>query len=213
MKPVLRGHRIKRTPSIKRTVAEVPKFISLIYFKWTFIKRTPLLSGRGHLKSTWNCHFYCCKPVLNGHHPTCQTQEMRKFATYKVFDFYIIKRDLTQLFDQFHRTGLFSISFYLYRACFTLQISVAIYVYCTMINWSTLIKKLLQTYIVIVSGSILNVSTVHLIGIWYLIWRYLSKSVLGEHPVLSGHYSIPRGCPLNTGFTVLKFVCPVDFMK
>ena len=22
-------------------------------------------------------------------------------------------------------------------------------------------------------------------------------------PVLSGHYSIPRGCPLNTGFTVL----------
>ena len=25
---------IKRTPSIKRTLAEVPKFISLIYFKW-----------------------------------------------------------------------------------------------------------------------------------------------------------------------------------
>ena len=33
MKPVLRGHRIKWTTSIKRTVAEVPKFISLIYFK------------------------------------------------------------------------------------------------------------------------------------------------------------------------------------
>ena len=32
VKPVLSGHRIKRTPSIKRTVAEVPKFISLIYF-------------------------------------------------------------------------------------------------------------------------------------------------------------------------------------
>ena len=31
-----------------------------------------------------------------------------------------------------------------------------------MINWSTLIKKFIQTYIVIVSGSILNVSTVHL---------------------------------------------------
>ena len=77
-----------------------------------------------------------------------------------------------------------------------LQIWVAIYVYGTMINWSTLIKKLMQTYIVIVSGSILNVSTVHLNGIWHLIWRYLSK------PVLGGHYSIPRGCPLNTGFTV-----------
>ena len=33
VKPVLSGHRIKRTPSIKRTVAEVPKFISLIWFK------------------------------------------------------------------------------------------------------------------------------------------------------------------------------------
>ena len=31
-----------------------------------------------------------------------------------------------------------------------------------MINWSTLIKKFMQTYIVIVSGSILNVSFVHI---------------------------------------------------
>ena len=49
----------------------------------------------------------------------------------------------------------------------------------------------------IVIGNILNVSTVHLNRIWHLIWRYLSK------PVLGGHYSIPRGCPLNTGFTVI----------
>ena len=87
-----------------------------------------------------------------------------------------------------------------------LQIWVAIYVYGngTMINWFTLIKKLMQTYIVIVSGSILNVSTVHLNGVWDLTWRYLSKPVLGGHPVLSGHYNIPRGCPLNTRFTVVK---------
>ena len=77
-----------------------------------------------------------------------------------------------------------------------LQIWVAIYVYGTMINWSTLIKVLMQTYVVKVSGS--NVSTVYLNGIWHLIWRYLSKPVLGEHPVLSGHYSILRGCSLNT---------------
>ena len=83
-----------------------------------------------------------------------------------------------------------------------LQIWVAIYVYGIMINWSTLIKKLMQTYIVKVSESILNLSTVHLNGIWHVKWRYLSKPVLGGHPVLSGHYSIPRGCPLNTGFTV-----------
>ena len=75
-----------------------------------------------------------------------------------------------------------------------------------MTNWSTLIKKLMQTYIVKVSGSILNISTAHLNGIWHLIWRYLSKPVLGGHPVLSGHYSIPWGCPLNTGFTILIFM-------
>ena len=34
VKPVLSGHRIKETPSIKWTVAEVPKFISLICFQW-----------------------------------------------------------------------------------------------------------------------------------------------------------------------------------
>ena len=60
-------------------------------------------------------------------------------------------------------------------------------------------------YIVIVSGSILNISTGHLNGIWHLLWRYLSKPVLGGHPVLSGHYSIPQGCLLNTGFTVYSF--------
>ena len=63
----------------------------------------------------------------------------------------------------------------------------------------------MQTSIVIVSGSIIHASTVHLNGIWHLMWRYISKPVLGGHPVLSGHYSIPRGCPLNTGFTVASF--------
>ena len=83
-----------------------------------------------------------------------------------------------------------------------LQIWVAIYVFGTMINWSTLIKKLMQTYIVKVSGSVLNISTVHLSGIWHIIWCYLSKPVLGGHPVSSRHYSIPQEYPLNTGFTV-----------
>ena len=41
VKPVLSGHCFKRTPSIKQTVAEVPKFISVIYFKLM----KPLLSG------------------------------------------------------------------------------------------------------------------------------------------------------------------------
>ena len=76
----------------------------------------------------------------------------------------------------------------------------------------------MQTYIVIVSGSILNVSTVHLNGICHLTCRYLLKPVLGGHPVLSGHYSIPRGCLLNTGFTVfiytqLDFFIITEIMK
>ena len=33
------------------------------------------------------------------------------------------------------------------------------------------------------SWSILNVSTVHLNGIWHLVWCYVSKPVLGGHPV------------------------------
>ena len=85
-----------------------------------------------------------------------------------------------------------------------LQIWVAIYVYGTMINWSTLIKKLMQTYIE-KSLRVFLTFALHLNGIWHLIWswRYLSQPVLGGHPVLSGHYSIPRGCPLKTAFTVV----------
>ena len=41
----------------------------------------------------------------------------------QIFQFYIKKCDLTNLFDEFHSTVLFSISFCLYRACFTHLIS------------------------------------------------------------------------------------------
>ena len=37
----------------------------------------------------------------------------------QIFDFYVKKRDLANLFDYFHSTVLFSVSFCLYRACFT----------------------------------------------------------------------------------------------
>ena len=99
----------------------------------------------------------------------------------------------------------YSIVFYfifLYRACSTHLVSSNLSFNLCLWYWFTKIKKSMQTYIVVVSGSILNVSTVHLNGIWHLIWRYLLKPVLGGHPVLSEHYSIPWGCPLNTGFTV-----------
>ena len=105
---------------------------------------------------------------------------------------------------------LFSISFCLYRACFTHLISsnLSCNKYLYLWSYGQLVhfnKEVMQTYIVKESGSILNLSTVHLNGIWHLIWRYLSQPVLGGHLVLSGHYSIPRGRPL-AGFSVYKWV-------
>ena len=103
---------------------------------------------------------------------------------------------------------LFSISFCFYRACFThlnssnLSCNLCLWYYNQLVHFDKEINA--NVYHHILSGRILSVSTVHLNGIWNLIWRYLSKPVLGGHPVLSGHHSIPRGCPLNTGFTVSK---------
>ena len=133
-------------------------------------------------------------------------RKLPRIATHKFFDFTLKNMTWRAYLISFTVQYCFLFRFVcieLVSLVWFLQIWVAIYVYGTMINWSTLIKTLMQTYIVIVSGSILNVSIVHLNGIWHLIWRYLSKPVLSGHPVLSAHYSIPRVCPLNTGFTVL----------
>ena len=190
VKPVLSGHHFKRTPSIKRT--QTPKK----YMKWSFL-----------LLPT------CIKRmlVIKFHHPTCQTQEMWKIALnchLQIFRFLHLKTWRAYLiwFTILYCFLFRFVCIKLFSLIWFLQIWVAIYVYGTMINWFTLIKKLMQTSIVIVSGSIINASTVHLNGIWHLIWRYISKPVLGEHPVLSGHYSIPQGCPLNTGFTVVDSI-------
>ena len=94
---------------------------------------------------------------------------MRKIATHKFFDFYIKKRDLNwrKAFNLSH-TLLNAVQYcFLFRfVCLEfvslirfLQIWVAIYVKGTMVNWSALVKKVMQTNIVVVSGSILNVST------------------------------------------------------
>ena len=107
--------------------------------------------------------------VIKFHHPTFQTAETWKIAVNyckpQIFQFLHLKTWLDEfIWFRFVCIKLFSLIWFL-------QIWVAIYVYGTMINWFTLIKKLMQTYIVTVSGSILNISTVHLNGIWHLIWR------------------------------------------
>ena len=140
---------------------------------------------------------------------TRNAKDIPRIATHNFFDFYIKNVTWRTYLISFTVQYCFPFRFVfieLVSLISFLQICVAIYVYGTMTNWSTLIKKLMQTYIVKVSGSILNISTVHLNGIWHFIWRYLSKPVLGGHTVLRGRYSIPRWCPLNTGFPV-HFCC------
>ena len=56
VKPVLSGQKLKSQ-----------NLFPLFALNETFIKWAPLLRGRGHLKSTWNGHFYCYQRVLNGH--------------------------------------------------------------------------------------------------------------------------------------------------
>ena len=71
-KPVLSGYCIKQTPSIKRTVAKVPKFISLLYFRWNLnIKRT--WTPTMYLKWSFLLLPNCIKRTLaiKFYHPTC----------------------------------------------------------------------------------------------------------------------------------------------
>ena len=97
-------------------------------------------------------------------------------------------------FDQFHSTEYcflsFLISFCLYRACFTRLISsnlrcnlmfISQWYYDQLVHFKKEIKKYSRILSWSLHGSIPNVSTVHLNGIWHLIWRYISKPALGEH--------------------------------
>ena len=138
--------------------------------------RTP----KKYLKQSFLLLLTCIKwtLVIKFHHLTCQTPDMWKIATHKFFDLY--------------STELVSLIWFLQLSC-----NLHLWYYDQLVHCNKEIN------ILIVTGSILNLSTVYLNCIWHLIGRYLSKPVLGGHPVSSGHYSIPRGCPLNTGFTVI----------
>ena len=75
---------------------------------------------------------------------------------------------MTNLFDQFHSTVLFSISFCLYRACFTHLISSNLS--CNLCLWyyNQLVHFDKQMHEIVCRHSlwcILNISTVHLNGI------------------------------------------------
>ena len=55
------------------------------------------------------------------------------------------------------------------------------------------------------------------------LWEYCKRfhcsfewhltPLLGGHPVISGHYSIPRGCPPNTTFTVFAYLNVINSVR
>ena len=151
--------------SIKRT--QTPKK----YLKWSCIKWT--LKWTIYLLSSTTQHARHCK-----------CERLPQITTHKFFDFYIKKVTWRTYLISFTVQECFLFRFVciaLVSLIWFLQIWVASHVYGTMIHWFTLIMKIVQKPIVIVSGSIINASAVHLNGIWHLIWCYISK------PVLSGH--------------------------
>ena len=102
VKPVLSGHHIKWTPSIKRTVAKSPNLFPLFTLNETFIKRTQ--TPKKYLKWSFLLLPTCIKRtlVIKFHQPTCQTPEMQKIASNchpQIFQFHIKKHDLANLFD------------------------------------------------------------------------------------------------------------------
>ena len=152
----------------------------------TSIKR--MQTPKKYLKWTFLLLPTCIKRtlVIKCHHPTWQTPEMRRLPPTNVSIFTLKSVTWQTYLISFTVQYCFLFRFVcieLVSLIWFLQIWVAVYVYGIMINWSTLIEKLMQTYIIKVSENILNLSTVHLNGIWHLIWRYLLKPVLDGHPV------------------------------
>ena len=121
--------------------------------------------------------------VIKFHRPTCQTGNAKIASNCHPQPFRCLRTYLISFTVQYCSLFRF-VCIKLVSLIWFLEMWLAIYIYGTIINWSTLIKKLVQTYIIKVSGSILNIFTDHLNGIWHLIWCYLSKPVLGGHPVL-----------------------------
>ena len=94
---------------------------------------------------------------------------------------------------------LVSISFCLYRACFTHLISPNLSCYLCLKYYNDQLVHFNKE----ISANVYRHSLweryskhLHCLFVHSMMWHYLWK------PVLSGHYSILQGCPLNTGFTV-----------
>ena len=85
-----------------------------------------------------------------------------------------------------------------------LQIWVAVYVYVTIINWSTLIKKLMQRYITIVSRGVFWTFPRDCLFEWHLtphMTFYIETSIRRTLCIKRTLQHSP-GCPLKKSFTL-----------
>ena len=123
-----------------------------------------------------------------------------KYGHSQIFRFYIL--DLTNLFDYFHSTLLFSISFCLFRACFTHLISSNLS--CNLCLWyyDQLVHFRKEINANVYRHSLWQYSKrFHCSFKWHLT-PYMTLSIetcIRRTPCIniSGHYIIPRGCLLN----------------
>ena len=67
VEPVLSGTVFSGHPLLSGDVVKSQKFHNINTIKETFIERSPLLSGRGHLFTVPNLICNCVETVLNGH--------------------------------------------------------------------------------------------------------------------------------------------------
>ena len=123
-----------------------------------------------------------------------------KYGHSQIFRFYIL--DLTNLFDYFHSTLMFFISFCLFRACFTHLISSNLS--CNLCLWyyDQLVHFHKEINANVYRHSLWQYSKrFHCSFKWHLT-PHMTLSIetcIRRTPCIniSGHYSIPRGCPLN----------------
>ena len=128
-----------------------------------------------------------------------------------IFSIFILKnvtwRTYLICFTVQYGFGQFSISFWLYRACFTHLISSNLS--CNLCLWyfDQLVHLNKEINANVYRHSLWEYSKhFHCSFEWHLT-PHMTLSIetcIWWTPCISGHYSIPPGCPLNTGFTVFS---------
>ena len=121
----------------------------------------------------------------------------------------IKKRHLMNLFVKFHSTVLFSISFCLCRACFThvsssnLSCNICLWWCVQLILFNKGINADVYRYSLWEHSKRFHCSFE-----WHLTPHMMLsiETCIRQTPVLSGHYSIPRRCPINTGWYCYKMI-------